>query len=393
MKMARDTMARHSDIRSILAAKGLDGDAAIWRSRLEEVTGADVEKALSDKPGCYGIERLLVLVSPAAESYLEQMARQSRQLTIQRFGRAIRLYAPLYLSSFCVNSCRYCGFNKNHGSERRRLTIDEAAAEAAIIASAGFRDLLLVTSEDRRFIDVEYMAELARRVGDRFSSISVEVYQMSQAEYGRLFEAGIDGVTMFQEAYDRAAYTHYHPAGPKADYDNRITAPDRFAAAGMRYLGLGALLGLTDWRTETLALAEHGHYLMKRYWRSSVSFSLPRLRPACDVEREEFPHLLSDTNFVQMILALRLCFADAGLVLSTREPGPLRDRLINLGVTKISAGSKTNPGGYSGEEQSLEQFEIDDARSPAEVAAVIRAQGLDPVWKDWERIPQAHSDR
>ena len=378
-----------SDIASILAEKGLDGSCGLWRQHIERVSNSDVERVLSERPGSYSLERLLVLVSPAAEDHLEHMARQARQLTIQRFGRTIRLYAPLYLSSYCVNSCRYCGFNALNKSARKRLTVEEAAAEADIIAAEGFRDLLLVSSEDRKFVGVDYLTELAARLRERFSSTSVEIYQMSTPEYVRLFEAGIEGVTLYQETYDRQAYRYYHRGGPKADYDGRLAAVDNFASAGMREIGLGALLGLTDWRTETLALAEHGHYLMKKYWQSHLSFSFPRLRPASEVARSEFRRLLSDRNLVQMILALRLCFADAGLVLSTRERAELRDRLMKLGITKVSAGSKTNPGGYSGHDESLRQFEVDDSRRAAEVAAVIRAEGLEPVWKDWERIPRA----
>jgi 2-iminoacetate synthase len=207
---------------------------------------------------------------------------------------------------------------------------------------------------------------------------------MNSAEYAELFKAGIEGVTLYQETYDRSAYRYYHPAGPKSDYDDRLDAPDRIAAAGMRQIGLGVLLGLTDWRIETLALAEHAHYLIKRYWQSHVSFSFPRLRPANEVKGSQFRHLLSDRSLVQMITALRLCFADAGLVLSTRECAPLRDHLIKIGITKMSAGSKTNPGGYSGRSGAIEQFEIDDNRSPAQVAAVIKQAGFEPVWKDWD---------
>ncbi len=210
---------------------------------------------------------------------------------------------------------------------------------------------------------------------------------MSAAEYAKLFEAGINGVTVYQETYDRRAYAYYHRDGPKSDYDNRLDTPDRIAAAGMREIGLGVLLGLTDWRLETLALAEHAHYLVKRYWRSHVSFSFPRLRPAykkLKTQNSKLKTQLSDKNLVQMMMALRLCFADAGLVLSTRERAELRDRLIKLGITKISAGSKTSPGGYSGQTNAIRQFEIDDSRSPAQVAAMIRAQGAEPVWKDWD---------
>jgi len=372
------------DIKTILAQKGLDGDPQGWMGRFKRVGSSDVQRALSQPLGSYNAEKLLALVSPAAEDYLEEMAQLAHQLTIQRFGRTIRLYAPLYLSNFCVNSCLYCGFNKDNKSQRKRLAIDQAVTEADIIASEGFKDILLVSSEDRKFITIEYLAELAGKLRDKFSFISIEVYPMTSSEYAKLFEAGIEGVTLYQETYNRQAYQFYHPAGPKSDYDNRLVAPDRIAQAGMREIGLGVLLGLTDWRIETVALAEHAHYLKKRYWQSHLSFSFPRLRPAHNVDNLQFRHLPSDKNLVQMIVALRLCFADAGLVLSTRERVQLRDHLIKLGITKISAGSKTNPGGYSRRSGAVEQFEINDKRSPAQVTAMIKAQGFEPVWKDWE---------
>ena len=373
------------DIKTILAEKGLDGDSQMWQKRLEAITTSDVERSLSEPPGFYHFEKLLAFISPAAENYLEQMAQSAHQLTIQRFGRTVRLYAPLYLSNYCINSCRYCGFNKDNKFQRTRLTIAQALQEAEVIASEGFRDILLVSGEDRKFITVNYLVELTGRLRDKFSSISVEVYPMSTAEYARLLYAGIDGVTLYQETYSRQAYRHYHPAGPKSDYENRLNTPDRIASAGMREVGLGVLLGLANWRVETLALAEHAHYLIKRYWQSHISFSFPRLRPAYAVTDSQFESLISDRNLVQMITALRLCFADAGLVLSTREGAQLRDHLIGLGITKLSAGSKTNPGGYSGHSRAIEQFEIGDNRNPAQVAAMIKQAGFEPVWKDWDR--------
>jgi 2-iminoacetate synthase len=374
----------NNDIGTILTEKGLDHDGEHWHQQLEKISSTDVERVLSESTGIYNFNKLLALVSLAAENYLEQMAQLAHQLTLQRFGPTIRLYAPLYLSNYCINSCSYCGFSKEHKSERTRLTIDQALAEADIVASEGFRDILLVSSEDREFISIDYLVELAGKLRDKFASISIEIYQLSRDEYVRLFKAGIEGVTLYQETYDREAYKYYHPSGPKSDYDNRLRTPDYIAAAGMREVGLGVLLGLTDWRIEALALAEHAHYLIKRYWQSHVSFSFPRLRPALEVGSSQFKHLLGDKNLVQMITALRLCFADAGLVMSTRERAQLRDHLVKLGITKLSAGSKTNPGGYSGRYQATEQFMIDDNRSPAQVAAMIKQQGFEPVWKDWD---------
>jgi 2-iminoacetate synthase len=373
---------------SILATLRLDRDRSQWGQRLQQATSQEVEAALASRPGSYSLTKLLALVSPPAEAYLEQMATLSQRLTLQRFGRTIRLYVPLYLSSYCINRCRYCGFNRDNTFERVRLSVDEALAEADILAAEGFRDLLLVSSEDRTFITVEYLVELARRLKDKFCFLNVEIYQMSAGPYRQLFDAGIDGVTLYQETYDRDAYARYHPGGPKADYETRLRGPDDMARAGMREIGLGALLGLADWRVETLALAEHASYLMRRYWQSHISFSFPRLRPAwgnSEFQISNSRFRVSDRNLVQMMLALRLCFADAGISLSTREPAPLRDRLMGLGVTRLSAGSRTSPGGYSDAGANTGQFEVSDHRSPGEVSAVIRAQGLDPVWKDWDK--------
>jgi len=382
--MSRSGNNTDTNIKTILTEKGLDRNGKYWHQQLEKISSNDVERALSGPAGIYNFDKLLALISPAAEKYLEHMAQSAHQLTIRRFGPTIRLYAPLYLSNYCSNSCSYCGFNKENKSKRTRLTIDQALEEANIIASEGFRDILLVSSEDRQFISIDYLVELAGKLRGKFASISVEIYQLSSGEYAQLFRAGIEGVTLYQETYDRAAYKYYHPSGPKSDYDNRLQTPEHIAAASMREIGLGVLLGLTDWRIETLALAEHAHYLIKRYWQSHISFSFPRLRPALEVGSSQFRYLLSDKNLVQMITALRLCFADVGLVLSTRERARLRDHLVKLGVTKLSAGSKTNPGGYSGHNEAVEQFKIDDNRSPAQVAAMIRRQGFEPVWKDWD---------
>ena len=378
---------KHADdsFGDVLKRHGLDGDRDRWREALQRVTPAEVEAALAARPGSYSLTRLAALVSPAAEDYLETMAWMSRQLTIQRFGRTIRLYAPVYLSSYCINRCRYCGFNCENTFTRARLTVDEALVEAEILAAKGFRDILLVSSEDKQFIHTDYLERLAHALRERFSFIGIEIYQMEVPEYRRLFEAGVEGVTLYQETYDRAVYGHYHLGGPKMDFERRLRGPDDMGTAGMREIGLGVLLGLADWRVETLALGAHAHYLAKRYWQSHVSFSFPRLRPACGVAAAQFPHLIGDRNLVQMMLALRLCFADAGIVISTREPADLRDRLIELGVTRMSAGSRTNPGGYSEPEENTGQFAVSDERSPAQVGAMLKDRGFDLVWKDWDR--------
>ncbi|MBW8035821.1 MAG: 2-iminoacetate synthase ThiH [Planctomycetes bacterium] len=371
------------DIATILSENQLDGDSGRWDDIIHSVSATDVERQLDCAPGKYSAQRLAVLISPAASNYLEIMAQQAHDLTKQRFGRTIQLYAPLYLSNHCVNRCLYCGYNTDGDFERTRLSIEEALSDAQIIAEEGFRHILLVSGEDTKYVSVEYLAELAGELRKTFSSISIEIYPMDTDGYKALFDAGIDGITLYQETYNRRHYEHYHAAGPKRDYDFRIRTHDRAATAGMRRLGIGTLLGLCDWRQDTMAMAEHAAYLMKKYWRSQVSFSFPRLRPALNVA-DNFEHLVSDTEMVQMMLALRLCFADAGIVLSTRERADFRDNLLKLAVTRLSAGSKTNPGGYSGKSDSAEQFQIDDDRTPEQMAGVIKNAGMEAVWKDWD---------
>jgi len=371
------------EIATILSENQLDAGDGRWDDIINSVSAADVEKQLDLMPGKHSAQRLAVLIAPAASNYLEIMAQQAHELTKQRFGRTIQLYAPLYLSNYCVNRCLYCGYNTDGEFERTRLSIEEALSDAQIIAEEGFRHILLVSGEDTKYVSVEYLAELAAELRKTFSSISIEIYPMEGDQYKALFDAGIDGITLYQETYDRRLYERYHPAGPKRDYDFRLQTHDRAASAGMRRLGIGTLLGLCHWRQDTMAVAEHGAYLMKKYWRSQVSFSFPRLRPALNVA-DNFEHLVSDTEMVQMMLALRLCFADAGIVLSTRERADFRDNLLKLAVTRLSAGSKTNPGGYSGKSNSTEQFQIDDNRTPEQMAEVIKNAGMEAVWKDWD---------
>ncbi|MDR1613615.1 MAG: 2-iminoacetate synthase ThiH [Planctomycetota bacterium] len=371
-----------------LERAGATGKPADWESRLAAVRADDVRRELAARPA-FSARRMETLVSPAAAGFLEEMAERAFLLTRRRFGNAVGLFAPLYLSNYCVNRCRYCGFNAGRPHRRRRLSLDEAFAEAETIAGEGFREILLVSSEDRANIGAEYLCELTRRLlkDNLFSSVSVEINIETVDTYRRLFEAGVDGVTIFQETYDKDEYSAWHGGGPKAVFENRIIGQENAARAGMRRLGLGALLGLSDWRFETLALGVHAAALNRHYWRSNVSFSFPRIRPVEGGADGEFRHLVDDRDFVRMLAALRLCFPDAGMTLSTRESAEMRDRLIPLGFTRISAGSKVNPGGYNetgGAPSSTEQFSVSDERGPAEMAGVLERLGFDPVWKDWD---------
>ncbi|MBN1456384.1 MAG: 2-iminoacetate synthase ThiH [Sedimentisphaerales bacterium] len=370
-------------IQKILSDLQLDGHGQTWLEKLENISEEQVLNHLKSASFKYSLDRITTLLSPAAELYVEQMAQMARKLTIQRVGRTVQLYAPLYVSNHCVNSCVYCGYNITNDFKRTRLSIEEAMADAEVIAKEGFRHILIVSGEDREFITIDYLCELAKKLRGRFSSISIEIYPMEQDEYAELFAAGIDGVTLYQETYDRSTYAKYHVKGPKSDYDHRLESHDRIASAGMRRIGLGVLLGLADWRTDATALAVHADYLMKHYWQSQVSFSFPRVRPALNV-LSNTENIVTDKGLVQMMLALRLCFPDAGIVLSTRERASLRDELVKICVTRMSAGSKTNPGGYSLKVGSTEQFEVDDSRSASKIASMIKSVGSEPVWKDWD---------
>lgn len=349
-------------------------------SRIHGQSSPDVERALSTRP--LDLDGMISLLSPAAEPYLEEMARRAHGITLQRFGRTIQMFAPLYLSNVCVNACVYCGFNRHNPVERRTLSVEEAGAEGKAIRDLGFRHLLLVAGEAPHLITVEYLRGVLEKLRPWFSSISIELHPMNVDAYEALIEAGVDGLVVFQETYDESRYKDFHPRGRKRDFHWRLETPERGARAGFRRVGLGALLGLRDWRVEGFYLALHSRYLFRNFWRSQVNISFPRLRPAAG----EFqpPHPVSDLHFVQLLVALRLFLPDAGLVLSTREPASLRDHLIPLGITSMSAGSHTEPGGYSRPTDAEAQFRISDERPPRVVAEVIQKAGYEPVWKDWD---------
>jgi 2-iminoacetate synthase len=350
------------------------------------------------------LEDFPALISPAAAAHLETLCQRSQTLTQQRFGKVIRFFAPLYLSNECINNCKYCGFSRDNAIVRVTLSLDEVRREARELARQGFRSILLVAGEHPRFVSNNYLRDCVAALREEFPSISLEVGPMETEDYRPIAEAGAEGLVVYQETYDRAAYQAVHTAGPKRDFDWRLDTAERASAAGFRRLGIGALYGLADWRYEAVALAFHTDYLLRQCWTAQVTVSLPRLRPHAG----DFQPLttLSDRKLVQLVCALRLVFPDAGLVLSTREPAHLRNGLFGLGVTHISAGSHTEPGGYTGAgkehlhltqrgrivplaEKSADacatgQFEIADERSPREVAAVIERMGYEVVWKDWD---------
>ena len=322
-----------------------------------------------------------VLLSAAAADRIEDMAAAAQSTTVRRFGRTVRLFAPLYLSNECVSTCTYCGFSAGNEIARRTLSPDEALTEARALHARGFRHLLLVSGEHARVVSKDYLVDCVRVLAPEIPSLSVEVQVWDTETYRRLVEAGCEGLVVYQETYDRDTYAGVHLKGKKRNYNWRLAALDRGAEAGMRRLGLGALLGLhPDWRLDGLAVAAHARALMRRWWRCEVSASLPRLRPAAGGFEPAVP--VNDRQLVQLLCALRLFLPDLGLSLSTREAPALRDALLRLGVTQMSAGSHTEPGGYASESEAEPQFEVSDTRSPAEVADTLRAAGYDPVWMD-----------
>ncbi len=360
--------------------RGLDWDLVGRDIRAR--TAADVVRALgSPNPS---IEDFMSLVSPAAEPHLEEMAQRAHRLTEQRFGKVITLFAPLYLSNECTNPCVYCGFNVHHAVERLTLAPEDAAREAEHLRKLGFRHVLLVSGEAPQVVTEDYLQNVVRRLRPSFSSISIEIYPMTTEAYASLAAEGVDGLVIYQETYHESSYRTFHPAGRKRDFRWRLETPERGGAAGLRRIGIGALLGLDDWRIEATSLALHARYLLRRFWKSHVTISFPRLRPAAGGFQP--PQPVTDRHLVQMLTALRLFLPDVGFTLSTRESASLRDHLIPLGITMMSAGSRTEPGGYAQETAAGAQFEVADDRTPAAVADVIRRKGYDPVWKDWDPV-------
>jgi 2-iminoacetate synthase len=374
------------------AADFLATDLAAAVALSATASEADVDRAL--RAPRRSLADLGALLSPAAATRLEDMAALAHRASVRRFGRVVRLFAPLYLSNECVSTCTYCGFSSGNDIARRTLSPAEVAAEARTLRDRGFRHLLLVAGEHARIVSKDYLVECVAALAPEIPSISLETQVWDTGTYRRLVDAGCEGLVVYQEVYDRDTYARVHLKGKKRNYDWRLAAPDRAAEAGMRALSLGVLLGLEEgWRAEVVALAAHAQALLRRWWRCEVAVSLPRLRPAAGDFRPA--RAVTDREYVQILCALRLALPDVGITLSTREAPAFRDAAFKLGVTQMSAGSHTEPGGYADPGGAEPQFEVSDTRSPAEVASALRAAGYDPVWKDTigARIADANETR
>ena len=372
--------------------------------------GQSVREALDRST--FSLADFAALISPAATENLETLCARSQKLTQQRFGKTIRLFAPLYVSNECINNCTYCGFSRDNPILRVTLSLDEVRREAEALKQQGFRNVLIVAGEHPKFVSNNYLRDCVALLHEEWPSVSLEVGPMETEEYRPLVAAGADGLIVYQETYDREIYAQMHTAGPKRTFDWRLETPERAYAAGFRRLGISPLYGLADWRLEALSVAAHADYLLRHCWKAQVTISLPRLRP-CAGEFEPLTHI-NDREFAQLICALRLMFPDVGISLSTRENPKLRNGLIPLGITQMSAGARTEPGGYTGAGRekihhtergiikelasgasewapvhnrptnATGQFNISDERTPQEVAETIRRLGYEPVWKDWD---------
>jgi 2-iminoacetate synthase len=378
-------------------------------ARAREATPGEVAESLARRE--LSLVDFARLISPAAQDRLELLCQRSQAMTRQRFGKVIRFFAPLYLSNECINNCKYCGFSRDNPILRVTLSVEEALAETRALRTQGFRNILLVAGEHPKFISSSYLVECVRAMHAEVPGISLELGPMETEQYRPLVAAGADGLVVYQETYDRGVYSAMHTAGPKRDFYWRLETPERAYAAGFRRLGIGALFGLSDWRREALCVAAHAQFLLRHCWKAQLTISLPRLRP-CAGEFEPLT-IMNERDLVQLVCAFRLLLPDAGLVLSTRESAKLRDGLIPLGITMISAGSHTEPGGYTGAgsakahytergrimpspqgasewapapgtTNATGQFQIADDRPPEEMAELVRQLGYEPVWKDWD---------
>lgn len=366
-------------------------DGYDWDETLRIVSGAndaDVRRVLDKaERGVKPLtpEEFAILISEAADPYLERMAALSRHFTLERFGNTISMYIPMYVSNACTNKCVYCGFNHDNPLERTTLSMSQIEDECKAIKKLGpFENLLIVSGEYPSLCGVDYMERVLNVCRPYFHNLTLEIQPLRSSEYERLTHSGLNGVVCFQETYHREAYRQYHPRGMKSHYAWRLNGYDRMGEAGVHKIGLGVLLGLEDWRADTVMMARHLRYLQKKYWRARYSVNFPRMRPSESGYQPKT--VISDRELARLTFAFRLFDHDVDISFSTRETPEYRDNMLTLGVTSMSAGSRTDPGGYVSQPDSLEQFEVSDSRSPLDVAEAIRRHGYEPVWKDWDSV-------
>lgn len=349
---------------------------------IASMTPARVEAALAKEH--HTVEDFMAMISPAAAPYLEDMAHMSQRITQERFGKTISMYIPLYVSNACTNHCVYCGFNHDNPLERVTLTLDQVKAECEAIRKLGpFENLLIVSGEFPALNGVDYLEKVLRTARPYFNNLTIEVMPLKERDYKRLTHSGLNGVVCFQETYNEANYRNYHPRGMKSIFEWRVNGFDRMGAAGVHKIGMGVLIGLEDWRTDVTMMARHLQYLRRNYWRTRYSINFPRMCPA---EGGYTPSVvMTDRELAQLTFAFRIFDHDVDISYSTRETPEFRAGMMKLGVTSMSAGSRTEPGGYVSTPDALEQFEVSDSRTPLQVAEEIRRLGYEAVWKDWDK--------
>ena len=340
------------------------------------------QAAAADNPG---IREFAVLLSDAAAEELETLAARAQALTRRHFGRTISLYAPLYLSNYCPTECAYCGFASDRQIRRHKLAPGELAAESAALKRLGLEEVLVLTGDRLATADYDFVRRGVESLAAQFHSVSAEVFAMSESEYAGLAAAGCTAVTLYQETYDPARYALLHTSGPKADYAWRLDAPARALAGGMRSVGLGALLGLSEPISDVLRLYSHAAWLRRQFWAGGIAVSFPRIRPQSGDYAADFP--VSEKLLARIVFAFRIAMPDAPLLLSTRESPRFRDGMAGVGISKMSVASRTTVGGYSeGTAASSAQFEIEDHRGVDEFCVMLRAKGLQPVFKNWDAV-------
>lgn len=346
-------------------------------------TAAHVRRAL-DRDSL-SIEDFAALLSPAAFSFLEQLAQKAQRETRKHFGTSVSLFTPLYLANYCENNCVYCGFNCKNKIHRGKLSLEEIDLELQSIAETGLEDILLLTGESRSMSDVEYIGEAVKLAAKLFALVGIEIYPLNTDEYEYLHECGADYVCVYQETYNPVKYEQLHLSGPKRIYPYRFNAQERALKGGMRGVAFGALLGLDDFRKDAFATGLHACFIQQKYPHAEISFSPPRLRPFINNE-ENNPHDVHEPQLLQVMLAYRLFMPYAGITISTRERAGFRDHVVGMCATKISAGVKVSVGGHSEESKGDEQFEISDPRSVDQVHAMLEERGLQPVYVDYVRV-------
>lgn len=344
-----------------------------------QYTAKDVQKALDSD--IIGLDEYAVLLSPAADAFLEQMAVRAQAETRKHFGNTITLFTPLYIANYCENECVYCGFNCKNKIHRARLDYDEIEIELKKIADSGLKEILLLTGESRKMSSVEYIGEALKIARKYFTTIGIEIYPLNTDEYAYLKKCGADFVSVYQETYSLKKYDEQHLGGSKRIFPYRFNAQERAILAGMRGVSFGALLGLDDFRKDAFAVGVQATLIQRKYPHIEIGFSVPRLRPYIN-NAENNPRDVHERQLLQVMLAYRLLMPFAGITISTRERAGFRDNVIGLMATKISAGVKVGVGGHDGEQKGDEQFEISDPRSVDEIVESIASKGLQAVFTD-----------